>query len=114
MSRVKRGVRSNKKRKNLLKDAKGYKWGRKNKYRLAKEALAHAWTYAFRDRKAKKRTFRQLWNVKINASCRMLGTNYSQFINGLKKKNIQLNRKVLADLAENKPEIFEKIVKETK
>jgi large subunit ribosomal protein L20 len=114
MPRVKRGVGSNKRRKNVLKDAKGYKWGRSSKFRLAKEALAHAWTYAFRDRKAKKRTFRQLWNVKINASCRSLGTNYSQFINGLKKKNIQLNRKVLAELAEKKPEIFEKIVKEVK
>jgi large subunit ribosomal protein L20 len=114
MPRVKRGVGSNKRRKNVLKDAKGYRWGRKNKYRLAKDALAHAWTYAFRDRKAKKRTFRQLWNLKINAGCRALGTNYSQFINGLKKKNIQLDRKVLADLAENKPEIFEKIVKEVK
>jgi large subunit ribosomal protein L20 len=114
MARVKRGVGSNKKRKNLLQHAKGYKWGRKNKFRLAKEALAHAWSYAFRDRRVKKRTFRQLWNVKINASCRILGTNYSKFINGLKKKNIQLDRKVLADLAENKPEIFEKIVKESK
>lgn len=114
MARVKRGVGSNKKRKNTLKYAKGYKWGRKNKFRLAKDALAHAWTYAFRDRKTKKRNFRQLWNIKINTACRSLGTNYSQFINNLKKKNIQLDRKVLADLAEHNPKIFEEIVKKSK
>lgn len=113
MPRVKRGTIANKRRKKLLKAAKGFKWSRKNKYRAAKEALYHAWSYAFVGRKNKKRDYRRLWNVKINAGIRMHngnGLNYSKFISGLKKANIELDRKVLAELAENHPEVFKKVM----
>jgi len=76
--------------------------------------LRHAWTYSYRDRKVKKRDFRQLWQLQINAACRALGINYSKFINGLKKKNIVIDRKVLSQLVEKYPAIFEKIVEEAK
>ena len=112
MVRVKKGHTAHKHRKHLLKHAKGFKYGRKSKYKLAKDALRHAWTYSYRDRKVKKRDFRQLWQLQINAATRGLGMNYSRFINGLKKKNIQLDRKVLAQLVEHHPEIFKKIVEE--
>lgn len=114
MPRVKRGVIANKRRKNLLKHAKGFMWGRKSKYRLAKNALFHAWSYAYRDRKKKKGEFRRLWQVKINAGTRDNELSYSRFINGLKKSKVELDRKVLADLAANNPEVFSKIVKEIK
>jgi len=110
MPRVKRGVIATKSRRKILKYTKGYKWGRKSKERAAKEALIHAWTHAFRDRRAKKRDFRQLWNVKINAGVRAHGLTYSKFINALKKNKIALNRKTLAALAENDPAIFKKII----
>lgn len=110
MTRVKRGTIAHKKREKLLKYTKGYRWGRKSKERAAKEALLHAWTHAFRGRKEKKRNFRQLWNVKINAGARNFGVKYSQLIAGLKKQNIKLDRKILADLAQNEPKVFEKIV----
>jgi large subunit ribosomal protein L20 len=112
MVRVKRGVAAHKRRKNLLKHTKGFRWTRKSKYRLAKEALLHAWVYSYRDRKTKKRTFRQLHQTKINAAVRKQGIPYNKFINILKKKKIELDRKILADLAENNPEILEKIIKE--
>lgn len=111
MTRVKRGVQKRKRRKKLIKQAKGYKWGRKSKYRAAKDALKHAWTYAYRDRRAKKREFRKLWQLRINAACRQEGMSYSRFINALKKNKIELDRKILADLAMNYPEIFSEIVK---
>ena len=114
MVRVKRGKAARKKRKHLLKYAKGFRWGRKSKYKLAKDALRHAWSYAYRDRRTKKREFRKLWQIKINAASRSLGLSYSKFINLLKKNKIDLDRKILADLAENHPEIFEKIVKKIK
>ena len=110
MPRVKRGVNATKHRKNVLKHTKGYRWSRKSKERAAKEALLHAWTHAFAGRKNKKRVFRQLWNVKINAAVRAEGMNYSQFIAALKKKKVMLDRKVLADLAEHEPETFKKVV----
>jgi large subunit ribosomal protein L20 len=110
MPRVKRGVIANKRRRNVLKNTKGYSWGRKSKERAAKEALLHAWTHAFRGRKEKKRNFRALWSVKINAVVREEGMNYSRFIAALKKNNIELDRKVLADLAEHEPEVFKKVV----
>ena len=113
MVRVKRGKTAHKRRKRVLKHTKGFKWGRKTKYRLAKQALMHAWTYSYRDRKAKKRTFRQLQQTKINAAARAQGIPYSKLINMLKRKKIVLDRKILADLAENNPEIFEKIIKQT-
>ncbi|MEA3293143.1 MAG: 50S ribosomal protein L20 [Patescibacteria group bacterium] len=114
MTRVKRGTIAHKRRKNILKHTKGFRWGRKSKYKAAKEALFHAWTHAYRDRRRKKRDFRQLWQVKINAACRELGLTYSKFINLLKKNKIELDRKILADLAENKPEIFKKIIEKIK
>jgi large subunit ribosomal protein L20 len=114
MPRVKRGTIANKHRRNVLKHAKGFKWGRKSKERAAKEALLHAWSHAFRGRKEKKRTFRQLWTVKINAAVRPEGMNYSNFIAALKKAKIKLDRKVLADLAEHEPEVFKKVVAATK
>jgi large subunit ribosomal protein L20 len=114
MTRVKRGTIANKRRKNWLKHAKGFKWGRKNKFRLAKDALKHAWTRAYIDRKGKKRDFRALWNIKINAACRKEGITYSRFINALKKANIEIDRKILADLAANNPEVFKKILDEVK
>ncbi len=111
MTRVKRGKTAHKKREKILKYTKGFKWGRKSKERAAKEALLHAWTHAFRGRKEKKRNYRQLWNVQINAGVRALGLNYNKLISGLKKKNILLDRKILADIAKNHPHIFEQIVK---
>jgi len=114
MPRVKRGTIAHKRRKNLLKFAKGFRWGRKSKYRLAKEALMKAWTYAYRDRKVRKREKRKLWQMQINAAVRRLGLSYSKFMGALKKKNIEVDRKILANLANNYPEIFEKIVEEAK
>jgi len=114
MVRVKGGVFSQKKRKHLLKYAKGFRWGRKTKIKRAKEALLHAWEYAYRDRKAKKREFRALWQIQINAGCRQHGISYSKFISGLKKNKIGLDRKILANLAQNHPQIFEKIVEKVK
>lgn len=110
MTRVKRGTIAHKRRKNLLKYAKGFRYGRKTKYRLAKEALFHAWTHAFRDRKIKKRENRKLWQTKINAAVREFDLNYNKFIKLLKDKKIQLNRKILAELAEKHPIVFKKIV----
>jgi large subunit ribosomal protein L20 len=114
MVRVKRGKIAHKRRKHLLKYAKGFRWGRKSKYRLAKQALQKAWSYAYRDRKAKKRDFRKLWQIQINAACRQTGISYSKFIAGLKKNKIELDRKVLAQLVQNHPQIFEKIVEKVK
>ena len=114
MTRVKRSVAKRKRKKKIIKQAKGYKWSRKSKYRAAKEALLHAWTYAYRDRRTKKRDFRRLWQIRINAACREQGISYSKFINALKKNKIELDRKILADLAMNHPEIFKKIVEKAK
>ena len=84
--------------------------GRKSKERFAKEALLHAWSRAFRGRKEKKRVFRKLWNVQINAGARGEGISYSKLFGALKKKNIKLDRKILADLAKNEPAVFKKII----
>ena len=110
MTRVKRGTIAHKKRERLLRATKGFRWGRKSKERAAKEALLHAWSRAFKGRKEKKRVYRTLWNVQINATLRENGTKYSTFINALKKKNVRLDRKILADLAKNEPAVFKKIV----
>lgn len=110
MTRVKRGKTANKKRERILKYTKGFRWGRKSKERAAKEALLHAWSHAFRGRKEKKRNYRQLWQTQINAAVRTQGLSYSKFIVGLKKKNIIIDRKILADLAKNHPEVFQKIL----
>jgi len=109
MPRVKRAVQAHKKRKKTLKETKGFMWGRKNKYRAAKDALRHAQAHAYKDRRRKKREFRALWNIKINAACRANGLTYSNFINNLKKNNIEIDRKILAELAQNNPEAFKKI-----
>lgn len=114
MTRVKRGTIAHKKREKLLRSTKGFKWGRKSKERAAKEALLHSWSRAFKGRKEKKRVFRTLWNVQINAALRENSTKYSAFINTLKKKNIKLDRKILADLAKNNPEVFKKVVEFSK
>ncbi len=114
MTRVKRGVMANKRRKKIIKQAKGFKWGRKSKYKLAKDALKHAWTHAYVDRKKRKRDFRRLWQIKINAASRAHGLAYSRFINKLKKAKIEIDRKILAHLAEKQPEVFEKIIEKIK
>ena len=110
MTRVKRGTIAHKKREALLKHTKGFRWGRKSKERAAKEALLHAWSRMFRGRKERKRTFRGVWNVKINAAARENGTTYKNLIAGLKAKNIILDRKSLALFAEHEPPVFKKIM----
>src|SRR3989338_6187137 len=109
MPRVKRGVNAHKRREKTLKYTKGFRWGRKSKERAAKEALLHAWTHMFRGRKQKKRDFRALWNVRVNAAARAEGTTYSKLISALQKKNVKLDRKILAELAQSEPETFKKI-----
>lgn len=114
MVRIKKGKIRHKRREKLLKKVKGFRWKRKSKYRLAKDALLHALKHAYRGRKEKKRKMRRLWQAQINAACRVYGISYSRFMHGLKEKKIQLDRKILAQLAQEQPEIFEKIVKEVK
>lgn len=114
MARVKRAVGAHKKRRKILKLAKGYMWNRKNRYKVAKDAVRHALVHAYVDRRLKKRDFRSLWNIKINAACREQGMNYSTFIAALKKNKIELDRKVLADLAANNPAVFTKILEKVK
>lgn len=114
MSRVKRGTLSVRKRKKILQYTKGFRWGRKSKRRAAKEALLHAWSHAFRGRKEKKRNFRQLWNVQINAGARANGIKYSELIHKLKKANIKLDRKILAHLAQREPKVFAKVLESLK
>jgi len=112
--RVKRSVHARKKRRKVLAEAKGY-WGlKKSSYRLAKEQVEHSLAYAYRDRKNKKRTFRRLWIVRINAAARQQGLSYNQFVAGCRKANIELDRKVLADLAVADPAAFGKIAERAK
>src|SRR3989338_3411349 len=106
MARVKRGTTKNKRRKNILAQTKGYRFDRKSKERVAKEAIKHAGAHAFRHRRAKKREFRQLWTLRINAAARENGFSYSKFISALKKGSIALDRKSLAALAKAHPETF--------
>src|SRR3989338_3347416 len=113
MTRVKRGVQANRRRKRLLKHAKGFMWTRDSKYRQAKEALLHAWSFQFVGRKNKKRDFRRLWQVKIGAAAKENGISYSRLIDRLHKAKIKLDRKILADLAENHPETFKKIISQS-
>ena len=111
MARVKRGVTSKAKHKKVLKAVKG-QWGRiKNTIRVAKQAMEKAMQYAYRDRRNKKREFKSLWIQRINAGVRMEGLTYAKFINGLTKSKIKLDRKVLAELAYNNPEVFKSVVK---
>jgi large subunit ribosomal protein L20 len=110
MTRVKRGTTANKRRKNVLKLTKGFRWGRQSKFRLAKDALRHAQANSFRDRKKKKGVFRALWQTQINAACRQYGVTYSQFIYQLKNKGIDLDRKALSQLAKEYPDTFKALV----
>src|SRR3989344_5837231 len=110
MTRVKRGTIKLKKRKRLLKHTKGFRWGRKSKAKAAREALFHAWTYQYRDRKTKKREFRKLWQIRLNAAAREYGISYSVFAHLLKTNKIELDRKILADLALNNKDIFKAVV----
>lgn len=114
MPRVKRGVTARARHKKVLDMAKGYRGRRKNVYRIAKEAVMKAGQYAYRDRRQRKRQFRALWIVRINAAARELGMTYSVFINGLKKAAIDMDRKVLADLAVFDKPAFAKIAEQAK
>ena len=114
MPRVTRGNKKLLRRKKILKLAKGFFGARRKNYRSAREAVEKSLTYSYRDRKNRKRDFRTLWNVRINAAVRVYGLNYSRFINGLKKLNIKLNRKILSNLAASEPEAFGKIVEKVK
>ncbi len=114
MPRVKRSVHARKKRRKVLEQAKGY-WGlKKSSYRYAKEQVEHSLVYAYRDRKNKKRTFRQLWIIRINAAARENGLSYNQFIDGLHKAGIELDRKSLAELAVNDPAAFTLVAEQAK
>ena len=114
MPRSVNSVAKRARRKKVMKQAKGYFGRRKNVWTVAKNAVEKAMSYSYRDRRAKKRTFRALWITRINAGARQHGMSYSQFMGGMKKAGIELNRKVLADLAMNHPEAFEAIVKKVK
>ena len=114
MPRSVNSVASRNRRKKILKAAKGYFGSRKNVYTVAKNAVEKAMTYAYRDRKNNKRNFRSLWVMRINAAARLHGMSYSQFMGKVKANNIELNRKVLADLAMNNPEAFKAIVEKVK
>jgi large subunit ribosomal protein L20 len=114
MPRVKRSVNAQKKRRKVLAEAKGY-WGLKStNYKYAKEQVEHSLTYAYRDRKNKKRTFRRLWIVRINAGARANGLSYNQFISGLKAAEVELDRKVLADLAIRDPAAFTRLAEQAR
>src|ERR1700757_4648171 len=114
MPRVKRSVHAQKKRRKVLAQAKGYFGLKKSSYRYAKEQVEHSLVYAYRDRKAKKRTFRRLWITRINAASRAHGLSYNQFVNGCTKAGIELDRKMLADLAVSDPAAFGAIAAQAK
>ncbi|MDZ7611705.1 MAG: 50S ribosomal protein L20 [Candidatus Moranbacteria bacterium] len=111
MPRVKRGTVASKRRKKVIKAAKGYNWRRKTNYRAAKEAVIKAGKYAYRDRKAKKRSFRSLWILRLNNALRYHEWKYSDFMKALKDNQVELDRKVLSQMAAEEPEAFEKLVK---
>jgi|TARA_B100000579_G_scaffold69267_1_gene52291 large subunit ribosomal protein L20 len=114
MARVKRGVQAKARHKKVLKQAKGYRGARSRTYKVAKQAVMRAGQYAYRDRRVKKRVFRSLWIVRINAAARENGLTYSKLIAGLKKASIELDRKTLANIAVNDKEAFTKIAEEAK
>jgi large subunit ribosomal protein L20 len=114
MPRVKRGVTAHARHKKILKLAKGFRGRRKNVFRIAKQAVMKAGQYAYRDRRTRKRVFRQLWIARINAASRGLGVTYSKFMAGLKKANIDIDRKVLSDMAIHDPAAFASIVDKVK
>ena len=114
MARVRRGVQAKARHKKVLKQAKGYRGARSRTYKVAKQAVMRAGQYAYRDRRVKKRVFRSLWIVRINAAARENGLTYSKLIAGLKKASIDLDRKTLANIAVNDKEAFSKIAEEAK
>ena len=114
MPRVKTGVVRRRRHKKVLKAARGFYSGRRKHFRKAKEQLERSMVYAFRDRKQKKRDFRRLWIVRINAACRLNDINYSRFMNGCKKAGIELDRKILADMAMNDAAAFSAVVAQAK
>ena len=114
MTRVKRGVVARRRHKKILKQAKGYYGARSRVFRVAKQAVIKAGQYAYRDRRQRKRQFRQLWIARINAGARQNGLSYSKFINGLKKATVEIDRKVLADLAVNEKAAFAALVEKAK
>ena len=114
MARVKRSVHAKKKRREVLEKAKGYTGTRRKRYRAAKEQVMHSGNYAFRDRRDRKAQFRRLWITRINAACRPLDISYSRFMNGLKVSGIEVDRKILADMAVHDPKAFESLVEKAK
>jgi len=114
MTRIKRGVQKRARRKKIIKRAKGFISHRKTNFRAAMEAMMHAGKHAYRGRKERKRNFRRLWNIRINAGARELGLSYSKLLGELKKQNVAINRKMLAELAATKPEVFKEIVASVK
>ena len=114
MPRANSSVPRRKKHKKIIKSAKGYFGTRKSNYRTAKDAVQKALQYSYRDRKVRKRDFRKLWIIRINAACRSLELRYSEFISGLKIANIELDRSVLAEMAVNEPQVFENLVASAK
>lgn len=114
MTRIKRGAAAHKRRKKVLKMAKGFHWRRKSHYQAAKEALLKAGKYAYRDRRAKKRTARALWIIQINNAARLLGITYKDLIKKMKNQKIGLDRKVLSQMAVEQPKVFEKLIEEIK
>ncbi|MSU75865.1 50S ribosomal protein L20 [Patescibacteria group bacterium] len=114
MTRVKRGVTAHKRHKRLFKQTKGYSGLRRHSVKKAREALLKAWTYAYRDRRTRKRDFRRLWIQRINAGARQHGLSYSQFMYGLKNKGVELDRKILAEMAYSQPEAFAKLCEDAK
>lgn len=114
MPRVKRAVHSHKKRRKVMKAAKGYHGGKGRLLRLAKETVGRALRYAYRDRRVRKREFRALWIIRVNAAAREHGLSYSQFMHGLSKAGVEVDRKVLADLAVNEPTAFAVLVEKAK
>jgi len=112
--RVKTGIVRHRRHKKLLKQARGFYSGRRKHFRKAKEQLERSMVYAYRDRRQRKRDFRRLWIIRINAAARLNGMNYSTFMHGLKIANIELDRKILADMAMNAPEAFAKVAEASK
>ena len=110
MARVKRAVNAQKKRRSILESAKGYRGQRSRLYRKAKEQMLHSQTYAYRDRRARKGEFRKLWITRINAATRQNGLSYNRFVQGLKNAGVEVDRKILAELAVNEPEAFTALV----
>lgn len=114
MTRIKRGLVKRKKHKKVLKSAKGYYGSGSKNYRAAKEQLLKSLSYSYRDRKNRKRNFRRLWIIRINAAARSNGLSYNEFMNGLKKANIEINRKMLSEIAISEPDAFKKLTEVAK